>query len=127
MHRAGDVLVVDGDDTVRTMVVEALDMEGYAVRAAPDTATALAALRERLPELILIDVPIPEDIEPTISRIKEDHPDLPIALMTTDRAAGQSWKRQGFVACLFKPFEIDALLDCVRQYVLPRDQWPEAD
>jgi response regulator of citrate/malate metabolism len=33
----------------------------------------------------------------------------------------------GVVDCLVKPFELDKLLDCVAQYVLPRDQWPKVE
>jgi DNA-binding NtrC family response regulator len=126
VRAAGDVLVVDDDGAILTMLVELLEDEGYIVRSAPDAVSSLAALGARLPALILLDYWLPGGSETVIDWVKEHHPDLPIALITASSFTDDVRQDEGLVACLVKPFDIDELLDCVQRYVMPRAQWPEA-
>src|SRR3954468_12551187 len=54
------VLVVDDDDGVREFVRANLELEGYSVREAASAAEGLEALDEAPPDLILLDVMMPE-------------------------------------------------------------------
>src|SRR5437879_1690293 len=54
------VLVVDDDDGVREFVRANLEVEGYSVREAASAEQGLAALEEAPPDLILLDVMMPE-------------------------------------------------------------------
>jgi CheY-like chemotaxis protein len=53
------IMVVDDDDDIRAELVEALKHEGYEVFSAVDTRTALQAMRENPPDLLLTDVIMP--------------------------------------------------------------------
>jgi oxygen-dependent protoporphyrinogen oxidase len=54
------ILVVDDEDNLRTMLVAALKFEGYQVAQAPDGRAGLRAAKELRPDLIVLDVMMPE-------------------------------------------------------------------
>ena len=56
----GSVLIVEDSDTLRQMLVMALESRGYHVTGAPDGITALHALAEHLPDAILLDLNLPD-------------------------------------------------------------------
>jgi CheY-like chemotaxis protein len=53
------LLVVDDESPVRTCLSEILSGAGYAVQIASDGFSALAAIREDMPDLILSDLNMP--------------------------------------------------------------------
>src|SRR5688572_28878218 len=53
------VLVVDDDSSIRTLIREALELDGYRVTVAADGAAALMALRHLAPCVILLDLRMP--------------------------------------------------------------------
>jgi DNA-binding response OmpR family regulator len=55
----GDLLIVDDTVDNLRLLIEILSGYGYTVRPAPSGVLALAAIRERLPDLILLDVMMP--------------------------------------------------------------------
>jgi signal transduction histidine kinase len=59
MHPAS-MLVVDDDSRGRRLLEGFLSAEGYRVRTAPDGATALALARAEAPDVVLLDVMMPE-------------------------------------------------------------------
>lgn len=54
------ILVVDDEPDIRELVSEILSDEGYAVRQAEDGAAAHQALAEQLPDLVLLDIWMPD-------------------------------------------------------------------
>ena len=54
------VLVVDDDEQVRTVVAWQLEAEGFAVSGAADGATALGEIEARPPDLIVLDLSLPQ-------------------------------------------------------------------
>ncbi|MCA3726296.1 MAG: response regulator, partial [Phenylobacterium sp.] len=53
---AADVLVVDDEADIRELVAGILTDEGYAVRTADDSESALAEIRARKPSLLILDI-----------------------------------------------------------------------
>lgn len=56
----GHILVVDDEPDIRALVSEILEDEGYTVAAAADATQAQAALHLRCPDLILLDIWLPD-------------------------------------------------------------------
>jgi two-component system, OmpR family, phosphate regulon response regulator PhoB len=54
------LLIVDDEDGVRALVRMTLDGEGYEILEARDGAEALAAARKHHPDLVLLDVMLPD-------------------------------------------------------------------
>ena len=51
-----DILVVDDEADIRELVSGILEDEGHAVRTAADSNAALAAIRDRKPSLLVLDI-----------------------------------------------------------------------
>ena len=90
MHNPPRILVVDDNEMNRDILVTRLETQGYDLSQACDGEEALAAARERLPDLILLDVMMPklDGIEVT-RRLKSDPslPFMPIILVTAKAAS----------------------------------------
>ncbi len=54
-----DVLVVDDDRHIRTIVTAALEGAGYSVREAPGGAEAIAAMERLVPDCVVLDLMMP--------------------------------------------------------------------
>jgi CheY-like chemotaxis protein len=108
-----DVLVVDDDPDIRTLLQIALERDGHAVEVAEGGTDGLAALREggRGRPVVILDVQMPDlDGWQVLAMIREDPDlrDLPVILCTV-RAAGADLTRGWLAGCdayLPKPFDI---------------------
>jgi DNA-binding response OmpR family regulator len=80
--QGASVLVVDDDADVRTLVCELLARAGYTVSQAPGGREALRLLYDERPDLIVLDVSMPElDGWETLERIR-DLSDVPVIMLT---------------------------------------------
>ena len=113
-----DILIVDDEQDIRDLVSGVLEDEGYGTRTASSADDALAALDERLPSLILLDVWLRgssmDGIE-LLRVIKVRDPQIPVIVFsghgnidTAVAAIGQ-----GAVDFIEKPFEASKLLHLV--------------
>jgi DNA-binding response OmpR family regulator len=110
------VLVVDDDAQVRQAIQWALEDESLAVIAAPDGREAVRLAGERVPDLVVLDLTLPElnGFEVARSLRSDRTQPLPILVITADGQAPSKAKRVGAYAFLRKPFRIEDLLDAVR-------------
>ena len=76
------VLVIDDEEDIRSLVRELLERAQYDVREAPDGREGLRALYESPPDLVVLDVAMPElDGWATLERIR-DLSDVPVLMLT---------------------------------------------
>ena len=108
------VLIVDDDPGVRRHVRVSLEAEGYTVREAGNAAEGLASVDEEAPDLILLDVQMPQvDGWEMLRQVQERHGAgvIPVVMFSgrTDEGADQATERgaQGFVG---KPFDAEQLV-----------------
>jgi len=114
------VLIVDDDPRVREYVRVNLEMEGYGVREAGSAEEGLAVLEEVSPDLILLDVMMPEvDGWEMLRRVQERHGvgAIPVVMFSgkvdEQNAAGATGRgAQGFVG---KPFDPQQLVEHAKQ------------
>lgn len=80
-----DILVVDDEHDIRELVSGILEDEGFHPRTAADSDSALAAVRDRLPSLVVLDVWLQnstlDGIE-ILGELKALHPDLPVIIIS---------------------------------------------
>src|SRR3982074_3401221 len=85
MHNPPCILIVDDNETNRDILMARLGPQGYDLKQAADGEEALAAAKELLPDLILLDIMMPKiDGIEVCKRIKNDAslPFMPIILCT---------------------------------------------
>lgn len=107
------VLFAEDDETLRDGLQAALESEGYEVRPCADGAEALAALAERRPDLLLLDVMMPHKSGFEVcAEVRRSDPTLPILFLTakadeSDQVLGLGLGADDYIA---KPFRIRVLL-----------------
>ncbi len=113
-----DILIVDDEQDIRDLVSGVLDDEGYGTRTASSADEALAALDERLPSLILLDVWLRgssmDGIE-LLRAIKLRDPQIPVIVFSGHGNIDTAVAAIGHGAADFieKPFEASKLLHLV--------------
>jgi two-component system nitrogen regulation response regulator NtrX len=113
-----DILIVDDEQDIRDLVSGVLDDEGYGTRTAASADEALAALDERLPSLILLDVWLRgssmDGIE-LLRAIKMRDPQIPVIVFSGHGNIDTAVAAIGHGAADFieKPFEASKLLHLV--------------
>jgi two-component system response regulator MprA len=109
-----DILVVDDDPNLLRMLRRGLALAGYSVRAAEDGESALRLLRSQEPDVLVLDVMLPEPLDglEVARRLRESGSDVPIIMLTArdqlaDKVAGFA---SGADDYLPKPFAFEELL-----------------
>ena len=76
------LLFIEDDDAIRLALKLALEDEGYAVREAPDGASGLAAFAESEPDLVLLDLRLPDISGFEVCRSLRANSIVPIIIVT---------------------------------------------
>ena len=113
-----DILIVDDERDIRELVAGVLSDEGYECRTAGDSRSALEAVDERRPSLVLLDVWLhgsPMDGLEVLAEIKAREPELPVIIFSghgnIDTAVAAI--SRGAMDFIEKPFEAEKLLHLV--------------
>jgi two-component system, OmpR family, response regulator MprA len=116
------ILVVDDDARLAASVRRALAYEGYRVETAADGPSALAAMRDRLPDLVVLDVMLPGMDGLEVCRRLRAGSDTPILMLTAKDAvdARVDGLDSGADDYLVKPFAYEELLARVRSLLRRR-------
>ncbi|HEX6663854.1 MAG TPA: response regulator transcription factor [Gaiellaceae bacterium] len=120
MQHSTAVLVVDDDGPIRRMLERTLAADGYEVTGAAGGGEALAAIERSTPDLVVLDVAMPDvDGLSVCRRLRARGLGLPILLLTArdavaDRVRGLDAGADDY---LVKPFAAEELLARVRALV----------
>ena len=119
------ILVVDDDPEIRRVLQRGLAYEGYTVELAVDGQAALVLARQTPPDLVILDLRLPDLDGVEVCRRLRAGGDVPILMLTardgvSDKVAGLDAGADDY---LVKPFVMDELLARVRA-LLRRKQTP---
>jgi two-component system, OmpR family, response regulator len=108
-----NVLVVDDEAVLAEMVSMALRYEGWNIATAGDGSSALESARSQRPDVVVLDVMLPDmsglDV---LRKLREQNPQLPVLLLTAkdaveDRIAGLNAGGDDYVT---KPFSLEEVV-----------------
>ena len=108
------VLVVDDDGAIRTVVAQALRRAGHDVQTAETLSQADRALAQRLPDVLITDVVLPDgDGIVHVTEVNARHPDLPIIILSAQNTLTTAVRANevGAYEYLPKPFDLDDLAE----------------
>jgi DNA-binding response OmpR family regulator len=119
-HARANILVVDDEPTISEVLCRYLERAGYGTRVAADGLAAIAAVFERTPDLIVLDLMLPgiDGLE-VMRRVREhDRHRTAIILLTargeeSDRIVGLRLGADDYVVKPFSPAELVARVDAV--------------
>jgi DNA-binding response OmpR family regulator len=113
---ARTILVVEDETTLRETLVDALEVEGFRVVAAGDGRAALDRFRAEQPDLVLLDLMLPELSGIEVCRIIRAESGVPIVMLTAkdselDKVVGLELGADDYVT---KPFSLRELSARIR-------------
>jgi DNA-binding response OmpR family regulator len=117
------IIVVDDEPEIRDIVKEYLSDEGFDVREANDGTSLFGLIRQKVPELVLLDLKLPNEDGFTIARrLREQYPSIGIFIISgkedvVDRVAGLEVGADDY---LVKPFNMREVLARVKSILRRR-------
>ncbi|KZL12635.1 Nitrogen regulation protein NR(I) [Pseudovibrio axinellae] len=112
---ASDILIVDDEADIRELIAGILEDDGYNTRTAGDSDAALAAIADRRPSLIILDIWLMgsklDGLE-VLEQIKKENPDLPVVIISGhgNVETAVSAIKKGAYDYIEKPFKADRLV-----------------
>jgi DNA-binding response OmpR family regulator len=115
-----NILLVDDEVEFVTTLAERLDLRDIAARVAHDGESALKAVAEDEPHVMVLDMMMPgmKGIE-VLQRVREQHPSVQVILLTGQGKTrdGIDGMRHGAFAYLMKPLDIEELIRTLSEAV----------
>ena len=112
MNKRQCIMVVDDDQEMLSLLDRILEMEGFDVVIAADGGSAVSLLEENRPDLVLLDIMMPEpDGFQTLELLREQS-DVPVIMLTAKRelASLQKALYLGADDYVSKPFHTRSLI-----------------
>ncbi|MCW5210907.1 response regulator, partial [Desulfobulbus sp. N3] len=121
-NTSGEILIVDDVPENLQLLVSFLTAQGYQVRPASDGELALAAVKKRLPDLILLDIKMPDmDGFEVCRRLKADERTCNIPVIFISALSSLEDRLKGFAVggldYIIKPFEEVEVLARVKNHL----------
>ncbi|MDQ3539209.1 MAG: response regulator transcription factor [Chloroflexota bacterium] len=112
------VLVVDDERKIRDLVGAYLERDGYRVLHASTGDTAIEVARRLRPDLVVLDLGLPDVPGEEVIRMLRDTSDVPVVMLTArasegDRVAGLKLGADDYVTKPFSPRELVARVEAV--------------
>jgi two-component system nitrogen regulation response regulator NtrX len=115
LQTTAEILIVDDEEDIRDLIAGILKDEGYETRVAGDGDAALAAVRQRRPQLVILDIWLQGsklDGIQVLEVLKREQSDLPVVMIsghgTIETAVGSI--KKGAYDFIEKPFKADRLI-----------------
>ena len=120
------ILMVEDETSITEPLAEALDREGFATRVAGTVADAISAADDEMPDLVLLDVMLPDGSGYDVARSLRERSNVPIIMLTargeeTDRVVGLELGADDYIVKPFSAREVAARIRAVLRRAYPGD------
>jgi CheY-like chemotaxis protein len=118
MAQPFNILVVDDEDALRTVLSSELQSEGYSVVSASDGDEAIAVLQQKSFDLVLLDIKMPRvDGFEVLRFLKERYPKTKVIMLTgfADLKNAIESKKLGAEDFVSKPYDLVDLLTTIER------------
>jgi DNA-binding response OmpR family regulator len=116
-HR--DILLVEDEVAIATVLRRVLVRANYTVRVASNGIQALKALEERIPAVLILDLILPGVSGfSVLQHLRQQQITLPIVVITANPLHHDSLHQAGLKHVLIKPFRIEELLDALHAIIV---------
>ncbi|AZY94774.1 sigma-54-dependent Fis family transcriptional regulator [Paracoccus sp. Arc7-R13] len=110
-----DILIVDDERDIRELIADILRDEGFDTRMAANSDEAVAALNDREPSLMILDIWLKDsrmDGIDILKQVKRNNPDVPVIIISGhgNIEIAVAAIKQGAYDFIEKPFNIDQLM-----------------
>ena len=110
-----DILIVDDERDIRELIADILKDEGFETRTAANSDEAVAALNDREPSLMILDIWLKDsrmDGIDILKQVKRNNPDVPVIIISGhgNIEIAVAAIKQGAYDFIEKPFNIDQLM-----------------
>ena len=129
---AQTVLIVDDDPHILEVIRFAVERAGYAIETARDGLQAIAVHGEKSPDLIVLDIGLPEMDGLEVCRELRKSSDVPILFLSSrdeeiDRIIGLEIGGDDYVSKPFSPRELVARIKTILKRIRPAEPGKEAE
>ena len=117
------VLIVDDDARNRKLARDVLAAAGFDTLEAAGGEDAIALAREQLPDVVLMDIRLPDlDGSEALRRLKAEPATahIPVVALTAVAGARDTFLEAGFAGAIEKPIDVREFPDQVRRHFLAR-------
>ncbi len=119
---APSVLIVDDERDAIDAMKMFLDLQGLDIRLAYSGAEGLAAIRQAVPDLVLLDLQMPGGMDgwETLKQMRQIAPDIRVVILTgsvPDRDLEQLVLKEGARGIITKPIQINELAPKIRAFI----------
>jgi CheY-like chemotaxis protein len=121
-----DILLVDDDPVVRTLLGDFLKALGYNITEATGGVECLLKLRAKLPEVLVLDLQMPDmsglEVLKTLNKGKS-RPTFPIILLSANSDIKQLAEKEGVHADIYlqKPFDMQTVKNALAKCMAKSD------
>lgn len=123
-------LVIDDDNTLRTLITLTPQGAGHRVAAAASGSEAARLFREQPPDVVITDIVMPTDSIEWVIALRNEHPSVPFivvsGLVAQSTPTLEAAQLLGARRTLTKPFKLDDLLDAVEEVLAGEATRPPA-
>jgi two-component system response regulator RegX3 len=112
------ILMVEDEESITVPLSEALDREGFDTQVAGTVAEAIEQAEQRMPDLVLLDVMLPDGSGYDVARTLRERSKVPIIMLTargeeTDRIVGLELGADDYIVKPFSAREVAARIRAV--------------
>lgn len=124
-----DVLVVDDEEEIISMLKRNLELEGYDVSGVQDRTSAIEAMEENLYPIVLLDIKFPNTSGPELLDVLTDINPLVNVIMITGYSSMENvvdCLGGGAVDYFTKPLDLDLVIDRLDEVEAKIQRWQDS-